>query len=81
MNTIKKIVVFDLDETLGYFTELGIFCDCLNRYYNNEEFSNNYFEEILDLYRLLISAFSLASFGYQNLPPKLPMVDCAELNE
>ena len=24
-----KIVVFDLDETLGYFTEFGIFCDCL----------------------------------------------------
>jgi len=50
MNIVKKIVVFDLDETLGYFTELGIFCDCLNRYYNNQEFSNKYFVEILDLY-------------------------------
>ena len=28
-----KIVVFDLDETLGYFTEFGIFCDCLNKYF------------------------------------------------
>jgi phosphoserine phosphatase len=27
-----KIVVFDLDETLGYFTELGIFWDCLKKY-------------------------------------------------
>ena len=30
-----KIVVFDLDETLGYFTELGIFYDCLKKYLNN----------------------------------------------
>ena len=27
-----KIVVFDLDETLGYFTEFGIFWDCLKTY-------------------------------------------------
>ncbi len=27
-----KIVVFDLDETLGYFVECGIFWDCLNKY-------------------------------------------------
>jgi hypothetical protein len=31
-----KIVVFDLDETLGYFTELGIFYDCLKKYLNSE---------------------------------------------
>ena len=27
-----KIVVFDLDETLGYFTEFGIFWDSLSNY-------------------------------------------------
>lgn len=27
-----KIVIFDLDETLGYFVEFGIFWDCLNKY-------------------------------------------------
>lgn len=27
-----KIVVFDLDETLGYFVQYGIFWDCLNSY-------------------------------------------------
>ena len=27
-----KIVVFDLDETLGYFTEYGIFWDSLDDY-------------------------------------------------
>jgi hypothetical protein len=45
-----KIVVFDLDETLGYFTEFGIFCDCLNKYFNNDEYSNTKFNELLDLY-------------------------------
>ena len=27
---MQKIIVFDLDETLGYFTQLGIFCDALD---------------------------------------------------
>jgi len=30
----EKIVVFDVDETLGYFTQLGIFWDALNAYYS-----------------------------------------------
>ena len=30
-----KIVVFDVDETLGYFTQFGIFWDALNVYYKN----------------------------------------------
>jgi len=45
-----KIVVFDLDETLGYFTEFGIFSDCLNKYFKNNEYSNTNFNELLDLY-------------------------------
>lgn len=45
-----KIVVFDLDETLGYFTEFGIFCDCLNNYFKNDSYSNTNFNELLDLY-------------------------------
>ncbi len=48
-----KIVVFDLDETLGYFTELGIFWDSLE-YYNrtkgNPSLSQSDFNNILDLY-------------------------------
>jgi hypothetical protein len=50
-----KIVVFDLDETLGYFVEFGIFWDCLIRYL--AEYENNYetvdqhtFNNILELY-------------------------------
>ena len=50
MNTPHKIVVFDLDETLGYFTEFGIFCDCLNYYFKNNNYSEKYFDLLLDLY-------------------------------
>jgi len=49
-NSPSKIVVFDLDETLGYFTEFGIFCDCLNKYFKNTDYSDTHFNELLDLY-------------------------------
>jgi hypothetical protein len=47
-----KIVVFDLDETLGYFTEFGIFWDCLKNYLklNEKNLSQTTFNDILDLY-------------------------------
>lgn len=45
-----KIVVFDLDETLGYFTEFGIFCDCLNNYFKNNKYSEKNFDLLLNLY-------------------------------
>jgi len=48
-----KIVVFDLDETLGYFVEFGIFWDCLVNYLkntNNYELTQSDFNQILDLY-------------------------------
>ena len=50
MNKSKKIVVFDLDETLGYFTEFGMFCDCLDIYYKDSTYSNIHFKTLLDLY-------------------------------
>lgn len=50
MNKSKKIVVFDLDETLGYFTEFGIFCDCLDKHFKNSSYSDTNFKELLDLY-------------------------------
>lgn len=50
MNKSNKIVVFDLDETLGYFTEFGIFCDCLNKYFNNNAYSDTHFNTLLELY-------------------------------
>ena len=37
-----KIVVFDLDETLGYFTELGIFWDSLDYYMKIKKFETHF---------------------------------------
>jgi hypothetical protein len=48
-----KIVVFDMDETLGCFTELGIFWDSLERYYG-ANLSNVKFFEVLDLFQEFI---------------------------
>ena len=48
-----KIVVFDLDETLGYFTEFGIFWDSLAKLFKNKNkytLTQNDFDDILDLY-------------------------------
>ena len=48
-----KIVVFDLDETLGYFTEFSIFWDSLEHYLktnNKPKLTQSNFNEILDLY-------------------------------
>ena len=34
MTNTKRVVVFDLDETLGYFTEFGVFYELLCKYKN-----------------------------------------------
>jgi hypothetical protein len=46
-----KIVVFDLDETLGYFQEYGIFWNSLNEYLltNKKCINENVFNQILDI--------------------------------
>ena len=47
-----KIVVFDLDETLGYFVEYGIFWDCLSKYLlkENYQLTQKDFNKTLDLF-------------------------------
>lgn len=48
-----KIIVFDLDETLGYFTQFGIFWDSLVTYLKNNkqrELTQTDFHLILDLF-------------------------------
>lgn len=48
-----KIVVFDLDKTLGYFTQYGIFWDSLANYLkskNKNQLTQSDFDDILDLY-------------------------------
>jgi hypothetical protein len=44
-----KIVVFDLDETLGYFTELSMFWDALEHFYGHNLFNDKFFE-MLDVF-------------------------------
>jgi hypothetical protein len=59
MNYEPKIIVFDLDETLGYFTQFAIFWTTLKSYINNEYsydknfnliFDQNLFNKLLNLY-------------------------------
>ena len=46
----KKVVVFDLDETLGSFGQLGSFCMLLDDYYNDDNKAYSMFNELMDLY-------------------------------
>jgi len=54
MTCTSKIVVFDLDETLGYFMELGMFWDALKSYINKEnldiKIDQNFFNKVTNLY-------------------------------
>ena len=69
-----KIVVFDIDETLGYFTQLGIFWDALNIYYKNQGDDDNIvksqdtqqdlFNTILDIYPEFLRVNILAILNY-----------------
>ena len=58
-----KIVVFDLDETLGYFTELGIFCDALE-YVMGNKLNNNEFFEIVDLFNEFLRPHIISILKY-----------------
>jgi hypothetical protein len=54
MTCNPKIVVFDLDETLGYFSEFGMFWDALKGYIKNRHIdfivNQEFFDKTLDLY-------------------------------
>ena len=45
-NKSYKVVVFDLDETLGYFTEISILWDAIEHYYGHNLFSDKFFEMV-----------------------------------
>lgn len=49
MSKSSKIVVFDLDETLGNFVEFGMFCDALEQI-KGKKLTNDEFFQILDLF-------------------------------
>lgn len=46
----KHVVVFDLDETLGFFSSFGVFCCCLNYVFQNNNYYQENFNTLLDLY-------------------------------
>lgn len=50
-NLMSKVVVFDLDETLGYFTEFGIFYELLIKYIKiSKQHRTHVFCSLLDQY-------------------------------
>lgn len=55
-STSKKIVVIDVDETLGYFVELGIFCDALTTSAWNNDATAQYahFNHLMDAFPELL---------------------------
>lgn len=62
-----KIVVLDLDETLGYFTQFGIFCDCLNNYlamHKLPKINQTQFNYILDLYPEFLRPYIITILNY-----------------
>ena len=63
MRNNNRVIIFDLDETLGYFVELGIFIDCLEEYYN-KKIENKEFFKILDLYPEFIRPYMLSILKY-----------------
>jgi len=73
LNNRSKIVVFDVDETLGYFVELGIFWDSLHNYATNKNvdikkvFTQDYFNELLDLFPEFIRPNILTILRYVKL--------------
>lgn len=54
MKCTSKIVVFDLDETLGYYTEFGMFWDAIKNFIKNKELNimmnQSFFNKLMDLF-------------------------------
>ena len=49
MTDVKRIVVFDLDQTLGCFTEIGMFWSALNKILNYR--SKEHFFKVMDMFQ------------------------------
>jgi len=54
--TVQKVIVFDLDETLGFFTEFGVFFDALQKMYRYKNIMKHssppkqLFSQVFDIY-------------------------------
>jgi hypothetical protein len=53
-NKKHKVVVFDVDETLGNFAQFSIFAHVLDDYFNSPEITYQYFNDLVDLYPEII---------------------------
>jgi hypothetical protein len=71
------VVVFDLDETLGFFSSLGVFCSCLNNVLDDKQFYQNNFDEIIDLYPEFLRPGILNILKY--LKTKKRIKNCAKV--
>jgi hypothetical protein len=61
----NKVVVFDLDETLGYFLEFGVFWDALMLHVNQADLTTQeVFNNVLDLYPEFIRPNILSVLKY-----------------
>lgn len=49
-----KVVVFDVDETLGNFIQFSLFCHALEDYFNQTGIMYRYFNDLVDLYPEMI---------------------------
>ena len=63
----NKIVIFDMDETLGHFEQISIFWNALNNYYrlkNNYNLSNKDFYNLIDLFIIYLRYDILSILNY-----------------
>uniref|UniRef100_A0A6C0B020 FCP1 homology domain-containing protein n=1 Tax=viral metagenome TaxID=1070528 RepID=A0A6C0B020_9ZZZZ len=58
-----KVVVFDLDETLGQFIELGMFCDAIE-HYNKRKLNFDEFYQIMEIFPEFIRPNILKILSY-----------------
>jgi hypothetical protein len=59
-----KVVVFDMDETLGNFSQFSIFCHVLEEYFNKPDIIYRHFNDLVDLYPEIIRPSMLRILEY-----------------
>ena len=60
---VGRVVVFDLDETLGHFSQIGHFYDGLEHYYARN-LPQDYIEKLLELYPEVIRPGIISILNY-----------------
>jgi hypothetical protein len=59
-----KVVVFDVDETLGNFSQFSIFAHAIEEYFNKTDITYQYFNDLVDLYPEIIRPSMLRILEY-----------------